>query len=350
MLWSMLKIVVFVAIAAVLAFAAVRLLETPGEVRIAFDGREFQVTPIGFVVGLVLLVIAALLLLKILGFFAALVRFLLGDETAITRYFSRNRERRGLDALSGSMLALASGEAGLASRKAAKAEKLLQRPEIGLVKAQAAEMSGDRKAAMAAYTGLVGVDRTRFAGINGAMRLKLEEGQTDTALELAKKAFALRPDNVAILDTLFDLQCKTGDWAGARATLNAKMHARLLPRDVGRAARCGAVARGSAQGERRGGCGARTYGGVAGQQAGADAGPGRGACLRGACGGRVEAPRLAGARHRLDGEPAPRYRRSLCCDRAGRVSRGASQALPDVDRRRAEPSGQPAPRRRACAC
>ena len=233
MLWSLLKIVVFLAIAALLAFAAVRLLETPGEVNIAFDGREFQVTPIGFVVGLVVLVVLALIALKVLGFLAAVARFLLGDETAITRYFTRNRERRGLDALSGSMLALASGEPALAARKAAKAEKLLQRPEVALVKARAAEMTGDRKTALASYASLLANDRTRFAGVNGAMRLKLEAGETDTALELARKAFALRPDNAPVLDTLFDLQTKTGDWAGARETLNAKMHARLMPRDLG---------------------------------------------------------------------------------------------------------------------
>ena len=66
------------------------------------------------------------------------------------------------------------------------------------------------------------------------MRLKLEAGDTDTALALAKKAFALRPDNAPMLRTLFDLQSKTEDWSGARETLNASMHARLLPRDVGK--------------------------------------------------------------------------------------------------------------------
>jgi HemY protein len=234
MLWSLLKVVVFLAVAAALAYGAVWLLETPGEVTIAFAGREYAVTPLGFVIWLVVLVIVALVILKIVGLIVAVVRFLLGDETAVTRYFSRNRERRGLDALSGSMLALASGEPTDAMRKASKAERLLGRPELtGLVKAQAAEMAGDRKAALDNYARLLANDRTRFPGIQGAMRLKLEEGDTDTALELAKKAFALRPDNKPMLRTLFDLQSKKEDWAGARETLNASMHARLLPRDVG---------------------------------------------------------------------------------------------------------------------
>ena len=52
----------------------------------------------------------ALVLLKLLGFLVALFRFLMGDETAISRYFSRSRERRGFDALSDGMVAVAGGD------------------------------------------------------------------------------------------------------------------------------------------------------------------------------------------------------------------------------------------------
>jgi HemY protein len=234
MLWSLLKIVIFIGIAAALAYGAAWILETPGEVRIAFGTREFYVSPIGFVVATIVLVLLALLLLKLVGLLVALVRFLLGDETALSRYFSRYRERRGYNALSDGMVALASGDTKVALKKVHKAEKLLGSPDVTrLLTAQAAEMSGDSVKAFEAYKALLPNDRTRRVGIQGLMRLKLEEGDTDTALALAKKAFALRPDNERVLRTLFDLQSKTADWGGARETLNAAMHARLLPRDVG---------------------------------------------------------------------------------------------------------------------
>jgi HemY protein len=235
MLWSLLKIVVFLAVAAALAWGFGHLIEADGRVTIALGAREFALTPIGFILALMALVIAALVLLQVVGFIVALIRFVLGDETAFTRFFSRHRERRGLDALTGSMLALASGDAQVATRKAARADRLLARPELTrLVSVRAAEASGDDAKALTLYKAMLEDDRTRFVAVEGLMRQKLAAGETDTALALAKKAFEIRPDNDKVLNTLFDLQSRTGDWAGARETLNAKVHARILPKDVGK--------------------------------------------------------------------------------------------------------------------
>ena len=234
MLWSILKALLFVGLVVALAFGASWILDTPGEVKIAFGGREFFLSPIGFLLSLAALVILALLIFKLLGFLAALFRFLMGDETAISRYFSRSRERRGFDALSDGMVAVASGDARTATKKAKRAETLLNRPDLThLLTAQAAELSGDRARTYDAYKAMLPDDRTRPVALQGLTRLKIEEGDIDTALALAKKALALRPDSERNLRTLFELQSKQEDWAGARETLTASIHARLLPRDVG---------------------------------------------------------------------------------------------------------------------
>jgi HemY protein len=172
-------------------------------------------------------------LLKLAGLCVAVLKFIAGDETAVTRYFNRNRERRGFQALSEGMLALASGEGHLAMAKAARAERYLNKPELtNLLTAQAAEMTGDRKKALAVYKQLLGDDKTRFVGVRGLMKQKLEEGENTTALKLAEKAFDLKPAHTETQDILLKLQAEHADWTGARKTLNAKLKHGSLPRNV----------------------------------------------------------------------------------------------------------------------
>jgi HemY protein len=66
------------------------------------------------------------------------------------------------------------------------------------------------------------------------MQQKLAEGDRETALKLAEKAFALKPKHKETQDLLLDLQAESSDWAGARATLGAKLRAGHIPKDVHR--------------------------------------------------------------------------------------------------------------------
>jgi HemY protein len=233
MLWSLTKVVLFVAIIAALALGAGLLSETGQALRILVAGWEFTIGPVQAVVLGVVLFIAVWLALKILGLLGATFRFLNGDETAISRYFDRNRERKGYRALSEGMMALASGEPRLALIRAQNAERLLGKPELTtLLVAQAAEASGDHKRATEAYKTLLKDDATRFVGVRGLLQQKLAEGDREVALKLAEKAFELRPKHAETQDVLLKLQSDSGDWSGARATLGAKLRAGALPKDV----------------------------------------------------------------------------------------------------------------------
>jgi HemY protein len=235
MLWSLVKILIFVGLVTAATYGAVMLGEMSGHAQITLAGFEFRLGPVESLIATLVFIGLVWLLFKFIGLGAAFFRFLNGDETALSRYFTRNRERRGYEALADGMMALASGEGHLALAKAAKAERYLQRPELTtLLTAQAAEMAGDRKKAEETYKKLLVDDRTRFVGIRGIMKQKLIEGDTDTALKLAEKAFAIRPRHEETQDILLRLQSEKGDWAGARNTLGAKLKAGYLPRDVHR--------------------------------------------------------------------------------------------------------------------
>ena len=233
MIWSLIKVLLFVAAIAGITFGAGMLLDTGGGIRIAAAGYEFSFGPLQAVIAALLLVLLVWLILKIVGLIVATLRFLNGDETAISRYFDRNRERKGYQALAEGMMAIASGEGRIALARAAKAEKFLAKPELTtLLIAQAAEMAGDTKRATAAYKALLGDQSTRFVGIRGLMKQKLTEGDTATALKLAEKAFVLKPKHKETQDVLLKLQAEHADWKGARTTLGAKLKSGDLPRDV----------------------------------------------------------------------------------------------------------------------
>ena len=233
MLWSLIKIILFVGVVALLALGAGYLLESQGGVQVTVMGSEYTFGPLQSVIAIVVLVVGLWILLKLLSLLVATWRFLNGDETALSRYFDRNRERKGFEALSEGMMALASGEGRLAMTKAAKANRYLDKPELtNLLTAQAAEMVGDRHKAEETYKKLVTNDATRFVGVRGILKQKLADGDTETALKLAEKAFAIKPKHEETQDVLLRLQAQKEDWSGARQTLSAKLKHGNLPRDV----------------------------------------------------------------------------------------------------------------------
>ncbi|MEX1661373.1 heme biosynthesis protein HemY [Thioclava sp. 15-R06ZXC-3] len=233
MIWTFIKVALFLVVVAAATLGASHLADMSGGLRISTLGMEFTLGPLQAVIAAILLFVAIWLVIRIVGFLVAFLRFISGDETAISRYFDRNRERKGYEALAEGMMAAAAGEGRLALSKAAKAERYLQRPELtNLLTAQAAEQIGDTKKASEVYKRLLGDDRTRFVGVRGLMRQKLEEGDTTTALELAKKAYALKPRHREVQDTLLKLQTEKGDWKGARGVLQSKLRQGELPRDV----------------------------------------------------------------------------------------------------------------------
>ena len=235
LIWSFVKIGFFLVLATALAFAVGHIVDTGGAVTVAFGDNEISVTPIMALLLFILGVIAALVLLKVIGLLVAVMRFVLGDNTAISRYFDRNRERRGFDALGESIIALAAGDGRKAMSKATRAETLLQRPELTqLINAQAAELTGDRARAQEHFKALLKNDRTRFVGVKGLLQQKLDQGDTETALKLAQKAFAINPSHDPTLATLFDLQSEEKDWDGAKETLRARVKTRALTKDVGK--------------------------------------------------------------------------------------------------------------------
>ena len=84
MIWSLARVLFFVAAVAALAFGLGLLIERGEGVRIAVAGWEFTLGPVVAAALLVALVVVVWLGLRLAGLAVATLRFLAGDETAGT--------------------------------------------------------------------------------------------------------------------------------------------------------------------------------------------------------------------------------------------------------------------------
>lgn len=233
MLWSLGRVLVFVLAIAAATWAVAALIESGQKIRIAAFGWEVTLGPVMSVAGAVVLAVAIWLSLRFIGGIIAVVRFLAGDETALSRYFDRARERRGQAALAEALFALAAGEGKRASEQAGRARRLLgPLPVTTLVSAQAALAAGERGEARTAFGQLLETPPGRPAALRGLMQIALAEGDTSAALRIAQAAFRIQPKNPETQDALLKLQTGSRDWAGARATLRAERDAGRIARDV----------------------------------------------------------------------------------------------------------------------
>ena len=210
----------FVLIAVVLA--GTWIASNGGAVRIDWGPYEMRTT----VARLALLVAAAFLVLMIV---VGLLNLALRGPA---RYKGRLRERRqekGYEELTRGLVAVAAGDAQEARRKARKADHLLGHPPLTmLLVAQAAQLDGDREAALRQFSEMLEHPETEFLGLRGLMVEALRRGDETAARGFAERAHALRPDAAWAADALFALQGRAGDWLAAQKTLEQARDRRAI--------------------------------------------------------------------------------------------------------------------------
>ena len=205
---AILFVALFVAAAAAAWFA-----DHPGDVSINWGGWRIDASL--SVVGLAL-VVAIVVVALIYRFWLWLAH----GPSALADNRQRARERRGYDALTRGLVAVAAGDAGQARKLARQAEALLESPPLTqLLSAQAAQLDGDEVAASRHFDAMLARPQTEFLALRGLLSQAMRNGQHDKALEYAERAHRARPDAAWASDALFILQARAGQWQAAQATL-----------------------------------------------------------------------------------------------------------------------------------
>ncbi|BBK34598.1 HemY protein [Stella humosa] len=222
------RLLLFVALAALVVAGAVWIADRPGRISIVWQGWRVDTS-----VAILLIVTAATAL-----FFALGLRFL-GWLVRVPRQWRRwlheRRRRRGYQALTLGMVAVAAGDPDEAARHARRADVLLDEPPLTmLLSAQAAQLNGDEAAARRYFSAMLDRKETEFLGLRGLLMQATRTGDADAALELARRARRLRPETPWVLTTLFELESRAGQWRGAEATLAEAQRRNLLPAPVAR--------------------------------------------------------------------------------------------------------------------
>ena len=217
----MIRLLLFLAALALAAYGLTWLAENPGEVTLAWRGVEYKTSlmvALGVVAGLAVLLALAW----------GVIRFVFRIPSLVSLAAKARRREKGYAALSSGMVAVGSGDARAASRHAAEARKHLgDEPLAKLLRAQAAQLAGDRAGAVAAFREMLEHPQTHALGLRGLHIEARRGGDHEAALEFATRAHkhaALPWAAQAVLDD----RAAHGDWAGALAIVESNAAARLI--------------------------------------------------------------------------------------------------------------------------
>ena len=223
----------FIFAIGIIALALMNVADIKGDIRLEFNEIELRFTPLVAVIFMLIGYGLLWISVKLLRFMGAVFRFFNGDETAISRFLNKNKERQGFEYLTDALIALALGDGKTAQARAERAIHKLNRPELThLIAAQAAESAGDEKRALSYYKAMYSYDKTKFIAILGGMRQKLQLGEHKKALQLALEAKKLNPNHKETLDTLFNLQIEAQEWQSAIDTIETFRKLGFMPRNI----------------------------------------------------------------------------------------------------------------------
>lgn len=209
----MFRIIFLIIVIAALSFGLSLLADMDGKLIIQWPGGEIQPTLMQAVIGLTLLVFFFVIIWS-------LFRTILSSPEALSRYFKRKKQEKGLDALSSGLIALGAGDDGAASRHAVQARRTLpNEPMTQMLRAQSAELRGDAAQATRIYESMLAVADTELMGLRGLYLLALQQSEPVAAEQYAARATARRPDLSWAVMGLLDLQCRRKGWEEALETL-----------------------------------------------------------------------------------------------------------------------------------
>ncbi len=209
----MIRVLFFILCVVAAALGLAWFADRPGTITVEWLGYQIETSAFVGALAIVALVVILILLWAVL-------RYLVTRPAAIAAYTRERRKQQGLDALSRGLLAIGVGDRALAQRYAGIARRNLpDEPLTALLRAQAAQLKGDRAASRRAFEAMLDRPETELLGVRGLFLEAKRGNDLDAARALAERAVKRDPKLAWGVNALFDLQAREGDWDGALNTL-----------------------------------------------------------------------------------------------------------------------------------
>ncbi|MBL4757333.1 MAG: heme biosynthesis protein HemY [Rhizobiales bacterium] len=209
----MIRVLLFFIIVGIVAIGAAWLADRPGDLVLTWLGYRIELSLMAAAILLAIVLIVSV-------FVWSLIRSLAGTPGALGGFLRNRRTEKGFDALTRGMIAIGSGDAQAASRYSTIADRVMgDQPLALLLRAQAAQLKGDQKAAKKAFDAMLGAPETENLGLRGLFIEAERQKDAGAMLNFAEQALERNRAVGWAATALFEMQCAARKWRAALETL-----------------------------------------------------------------------------------------------------------------------------------
>jgi len=218
MISLLIRFLLIVALAILFAWLADR----PGDLTLRWLGYEIQTSLMAAAITVVLIGLIAWLIWSVL-------LWVLDRPGAFGSWFRSRRQKKGREAISSGLIAVAAGDREAAQAHARTAVSILgSDPMARLLDAQAAQMRGDSARVRELFDEMTQHPETRMLGLRGLHTEAVRQQDMARARELAEQAARINPKLQWASQAVLSYQSASEDWPAISRTIDQQKQARLI--------------------------------------------------------------------------------------------------------------------------
>jgi HemY protein len=215
----MIRVVLFLIVVGALAVGVAWFADRPGDVVVTWQGMRIETS-------LMVLGAALLAAMVVIALIWSLLRAIVRSPYLLARFMHHRRGVRAYEAISSGLVAVGAGNVAAARKLAAEVDRIAPHEPLALLlRAQAAQLSGDLEAAERTFQTLASRADTKALGLHGLFIEARRRNDLVKARAVAEEAARTSPALGWAGRAVLEFRCAAGDWAGALHHLEQNMAA-----------------------------------------------------------------------------------------------------------------------------